>query len=131
MYHNSPCKPAVSYMQSVWNLLCQSGPWISFSFCTLVCRAKNAEYSFRDDQPLQYFRLCSQPGLCVRELELEGSLVSVTKLTLLVLYMHFRYVTCSCVSFLVYLMSTFMLRCVTYGKIPQPDINLLPPPSGP
>jgi len=73
----------------------QSGPWISFSFFTLVCRAIYAEYSFPDDQLLQYFRLCSQLGLCVRELEPEGSLVSVTKLTLLVLYMHFRYEICS------------------------------------
>jgi len=61
------------------NRICygQSGPWISFFFYTLVCCAINAENSFPDDQPLQYFRLCSQPGLCVRELELEGSLVSV------------------------------------------------------
>lgn len=35
----------------------QSGPWISFSFCTSVCHATNAEYSFPDDQPLHYFRL--------------------------------------------------------------------------
>jgi len=48
----------------------QSDPWISFSFSTLVCCATNVEYCFPDDQPLQYFTICSQPGLCVRLLEL-------------------------------------------------------------
>jgi hypothetical protein len=108
---------------------CQSGPWTSYSICTLVCHATNAEYSFPDDQPLQYFGLGSQLGPCGWQLELcctyrGGGSIAVTKLTLLVLHMHFRYEIRSWVSFLMYLMSTFVPHFVTYGKIAQPDIHL-------
>jgi hypothetical protein len=105
----------------------QSGPWISFS-CTL-CVMPQRWILFPWLSAITVFQtLFSARALCltagtVLHLQ-EGSLFSVTKLTLLVLYMHFRYEICSWISFLIYLMSTFVPRCVTYGKIPQPDINL-------